>query len=231
MSTKSSVWPASNREHKFYPRCMKTISLTLRRPRPVSRRSLLRNLKPHATRGLPRVDILPVGDARHVEQHGADVSDGSLGGEADGRAGGDGLHGGRRAAGLLVAAHERVVDVGQALARPLVGGPPDEFPFPAHVAIGDEGREDVWGALGIGIGVRGSELDLLWAEATVTAARSARETFILTSCSVYVLAVACKLGERSWSTSILYICLPAPVSACIGRSKQERCYQTAHLHR
>ena len=75
------------------------------------------------------------------------MRDRSLGSESDAGSRGDGLHAGCWPPSFLVAAHELVVDVGQTLAGPLVGGSADEFPLPAGLAVGDEVGEDVCGSV------------------------------------------------------------------------------------
>lgn len=106
--------------------------------------AVLVNLEPDVARGHPRVDVLAVGHAGQVEEDGAGVAHAVARGEADAGAGGDGLHGGGRAAGLLVAADEGRAHALDGVGARVVLRLADILPLGRGDAIDDGAGEEVW---------------------------------------------------------------------------------------
>ena len=152
----------------------------------------LADLEPHVPHAVPRVDVLAVGDARHVEGDGPEVGHGRHGDETELVTGGDGGGGGARP--ILEAADVLAIDVAHAVIVLVILGLTDRGPFLflGH-AVDNEFGKAVCSWSG-GFGRRVGFGCLQWASAV--AARSSRDerNFMLKlACRAVVKA---KMGEK-----------------------------------
>lgn len=105
--------------------------------------AVLVDLEPDVTAGGPRVDVLAVGDAGHVEEHRSGVTHAVARSEAEAGTGSDGLHSGDGAARLLVAAHQVGADILDGLRAGVVVGLADVLPIGGPDTIDDGLGEEV----------------------------------------------------------------------------------------